>query len=236
MSEGVRGRYSQTMLRGILTSGGGSEMITALGTAGAKTFGAGTIQMTETAEKMIRPIANALALGMDGSGGAGSRALNMALGRGIGVQNVAASMAPEAIAYRSGLMATEIAEKGLIKTFGVKGASKFAMQTGSARVGMALAGEAALAAVPGLNLIFAADLAYQLAKLGGLAVKGAINFGKDAMKSMQGNINGGMFGTYKDDEVRATSRARGVMAIQNSRLNARSLLGSEGAMMAAHFG
>jgi hypothetical protein len=90
--------------------------------------------------------------------------------------------------------------------------------------------------MPGLNMIFAADLAYQLAKLGGMGVKGAINFGKDAMKSMQGNINGGMFGTYKDDEVRATSRARGVMAIQNSRLNARSLLGSEGAMMAAHFG
>jgi len=232
MSQGVRGRYSQTMMRGILTSGGGSEMITALGTAGTKTFGAGTIQMTETAEKMIRPIANALT-----ADGGANRAMNLALSRGINPQmHLAASLAPEMATYRAGMMATEIAEKGLIKTFGVKGATKFAMQTGSARVGMALAGEAALAAVPGLNLIFAADLAYQLAKLGGLAVKGAINFGKDAMKSMQGNINGGMFGTYKDDEVRATSRARGVMAIQNSRLNARSLLGSEGAMMAAHFG
>jgi len=220
------------MMRGILTSGGGSEMITALGTAGTKTFGAGTIQMTETAEKMIRPIANALAVD-----GGSNKAMNMALNRGIGLQGqLAASVAPDMVAYRTGLMATEIAEKGLIKTFGVRGAASFAMQTGSARVGMAVAGEAALAAVPGLNLIFAADLAYQLAKLGGLAVKGAINFGKDAMKSMQGNINGGMFGTYKDDEVRATSRARGVMAIQNSRLNARSLLGSEGAMMAAHFG
>ncbi len=79
-------------------------------------------------------------------------------------------------------------------------------------------------------------MAYQLAKLGGLAVKAGINFGKDGMKSMQGNMYGGMFGTYKDDEVRATSRARGVAAIQNSRLNARSLLGSEGAMMASHFG
>jgi hypothetical protein len=46
-----------------------------------------------------------------------------------------------------------------------------------------------------------------------------------------------MFGTgFKDNEVAATSRARGVMAIQNSRLNARSLLGSEASMMAAHFG
>lgn len=232
MTQGIRGRYSKTLMTGMLTSGGGTEMITGLGSAGMKTFGSGSIQMTETAERLIRPISTALA-----KDGGANRAMNMALSRGINPQmHLAASLAPEMATYRTGLMATEIAEKGLIKTFGVKGASKFAMQTGSARVGLAVAGEAALAAVPGLNLIFAADMAYQLAKLGGMAVKGAINFGKDAMKSMQGNINGGMFGTYKDDEVRATSRARGVMAIQNSRLNARSLLGSEGAMMAAHFG
>ena len=79
-------------------------------------------------------------------------------------------------------------------------------------------------------------MAYQLAKLGGKAIKGGINFGKAGMRSMEGSMYGGMFGGYKDDEVRATSRARGVSAIQNSRLNARSLLGSEGAMMAAHFG
>jgi len=232
MTEGIRGRYSQPFMRSLLTSGGGTEMITGLGSAGMKTFGSGSIKMTETAERLIRPISTALA-----KDGGANRAMNMALSRGINPQmHLAASLAPEMAAYRTGMMATQIAEKGLIKTFGVKGASKFAMQTGSARVGLAVAGEAALAAVPGLNLIFAADLAYQLAKLGGMAVKGAINFGKDAMKSMQGNINGGMFGTYKDDEVRATSRARGVMAIQNSRINARSLLGSEGAMMAAHFG
>ena len=108
---------------------------------------------------------------------------------------------------------------------------------GGAKVGMAVGARAVAAAVPGLNLIFAADMAYQLAKLGGLAVKAGINFGKDGMKSMQGNMHTGVFGAgYKDDEVRATSRARGVSAIQNSRLNARSLLGSEGAMMASHFG
>jgi hypothetical protein len=46
-----------------------------------------------------------------------------------------------------------------------------------------------------------------------------------------------MFGMgYNDTEAAATSRARGVMAIQNSRLNARSMLGSEAGMMAAHFG
>jgi hypothetical protein len=91
-------------------------------------------------------------------------------------------------------------------------------------------------ALPGINAALALDFAYQVGKLGGIAIKQGIDFSKDAMKSMQGNISGGIFGVYKDNEVAATSRARGVMAIQNSRLNARSLLGSEGAMMAAHFG
>lgn len=64
-----------------------------------------------------------------------------------------------------------------------------------------------------------------------------INFAKEAFISMQGTINKPLFGTgYVDNEVAASSRARGVMAIQNSRLNARSLLGSEASMMAAHFG
>jgi hypothetical protein len=54
---------------------------------------------------------------------------------------------------------------------------------------------------------------------------------------MKGTINKPLFGMgYKDTEVAATSRARGVMAIQNSQLNARSALGSEASMMAAHFG
>jgi hypothetical protein len=104
-------------------------------------------------------------------------------------------------------------------------------------MGVAIAGEALLAAIPGVNLIFAADLALQLGKLAGSGIKAGINFGKDAAKSMTGTMNNGIFGAgYKDNEVAATSRARGVQAIQNSRMNARSLLGAEGAMMAAHFG
>lgn len=82
-----------------------------------------------------------------------------------------------------------------------------------------------------------ATLAYDVGKGVGNAIMGGVNFSKEALKSMQGTINKPIFGAgYKDNEVAATSRARGVMAIQNSRLNARSLLGSEGAMMAAHFG
>lgn len=82
-----------------------------------------------------------------------------------------------------------------------------------------------------------ATLAYDVGKGIGNMMMGGVNFAKDALKSMQGTINKPIFGAgFKDNEVAATSRARGVMAIQNSRLNARSMLGSEGGMMAAHFG
>ena len=82
-----------------------------------------------------------------------------------------------------------------------------------------------------------ATLAYDIGKGVGNMMMGGVNFAKDAMKSMQGTLNKPIFGAgFKDNEVAATSRARGVMAIQNSRLNARSMLGSEGGMMAAHFG
>jgi hypothetical protein len=229
---GVNATKSRSFMNSLLTSGGGAEMRTAMGTSGYKTFatnvnnlmpgntggafsGIKTIQMTETAEKIIRPLSGAL------EKNASLRML--ASSRGLAARHGAASLA------------TEIVDKGILKSLGAKGAMT-AVKHGGARVGLAVAGEAALAAVPGLNLIFAADMAYQLAKLGGLAVKAGINFGKAGMKSMQGDMNSGMFGSYKDDEVRATSRARGVAAIQNSRLNARSLLGSEGAMMASHFG
>ena len=93
------------------------------------------------------------------------------------------------------------------------------------------------AALGPLNVLSTGQLMYDIGKGIGKMAVGGINFAKDAMKSMQGTINKPMFGTgFKDNEVAATSRARGVMAIQNSRLNARSLLGSEASMMAAHFG
>lgn len=99
------------------------------------------------------------------------------------------------------------------------------------------AGRIAGAALMPLNVLGTGQLIYDLAKgAGKIAAKG-VNFAKDALKSMQGTINKPMFGAgFKDNEVAATSRSRGVMAIQNSRLNARSLLGSEASMLAAHFG
>jgi hypothetical protein len=221
MTEGVRGRFSQSFMRSLLTVGGGEEMFTGMGTALGRsvTFGTGSMAMTETAEKLMKPLTQAIH-----TNDAFRMRVANSLGRAVPMTEFGAAQ-----------MSKQVIQKGFIETLGYKGAAH-AAAAGGGRVALAVGGQALLKAMPGLNMIFAADLAYQLAKLGGMAVKGAINFGKDAMKSMQGNISGGMFGTYKDDEVRATSRARGVMAIQNSRLNARSLLGSEGSMMAAHFG
>lgn len=222
--QGVRGRYSKTFMNAILTSGGGKEMVTAMGTAGMKSFGTGSIQMTDTAEKIIRPLASAMESGLERNAAFRMTAAN-ALGRAVPMTELGA-----------GRLATEVVEKGIIKTLGVRGAAQ-AASVGGVRVGAAVAGEAALAAIPGVNLVFAADIVYQLAKLAGLGVKAGINFAKDGIKSMQGTMNNDVFGNgYKDNEVAATSRARGVMAIQNSRLNARSMLGSEGALMHAHFG
>jgi len=92
-------------------------------------------------------------------------------------------------------------------------------------------------AIPGLNILATASLAYDLGKMGGEIVKSGINLARDAAKSVQGSIYKPLFGMgYVDTEAAATSRSRGVMAIQNSRLNARSMLGSEAGMMAARYG
>lgn len=130
--------------------------------------------------------------------------------------------------------AQEVLEKGLIKTLGAKGTLEFATSKAGARVAAVRGLGMASRAIP---YVGTAMLVYDLAKMGGEIVKSGINLARDAEKSLQGSFGKPTFGMgYRDTEAAATSRARGVMAIQNSRLNARSLLGSEGAMMAAHFG
>jgi len=242
-TEGMTGKYTKAFTQNILTSGGGQEMRTMMGTATEKAFGTGMIQMSDNFEKLARPLAQTIE---------GSSSLSNLLARkgitpspftSIGMSATVEGIEGAAL-HQAGLMATELTEKGFIKTLGVRGSAHAVRQVGkqagvkaAARVGMAVGGEALLAAIPGVNLVFAADLAYNLAKLAGAGVKAGINFGKEGMKSMTGTMNNGLFGNgYKDNEVAATSRSRGVSAIQNSRLNARSLLGSEGAMMHAHFG
>jgi hypothetical protein len=123
---------------------------------------------------------------------------------------------------------------GITKTLGKGSVMKLMGTKGGAAV---LGARAGLMALPGINVIATASLVYDLGQMGGELVKSGVNLAKDAVKSMRGSINKPMFGMgYKDNEIAATSRSRGVMAIQNSRLNARSMLGSEAGMMAAHFG
>lgn len=131
-------------------------------------------------------------------------------------------------------MADEALEKGVFKTLGREGVVK-ALGT---KAGAKVLGARALAmAIPGVNVVATAMMVYDLGKMAGEVVKSTINLAKDSVKSMKGTINKPMFGMgYQDTEAAATSRSRGVMAIQNSQLNARSALGHEGAMMAAHFG
>lgn len=243
--EGMTGKYSKAFTQNILTSGGGEEMRTMMGSAGMKEFGIGSIQMTDQFERLARPLAQTIEGGGAFSDFLASKGIARPFVSMEGAATAASAEAAEGfVAREAGLMATELVEKGFIKTLGVRGAIKTVGAVGAeagvkagARIGLAVGGEAMLAAIPGVNLLFAADMAYNLAKLAGYGIKAGINFSKQGLKSMTGTMNNGIMGNgYKDNEVAATSRARGVMAIQNSRMNARSLLGSEATMMHAHFG
>jgi len=130
--------------------------------------------------------------------------------------------------------AKEIAAGSVYKKFKLSGLAKLGTTKAGAKF---LGARAAAFAIPGLQFVAAASLIYDLGKLGGEIVKSGINLARDANRSLQGSMGKPLFGMgYRDSEVAATSRSRGVMAIQNSRLNARNVLGSEASMMAAHFG
>jgi len=121
--------------------------------------------------------------------------------------------------------AQALLEKGLFKELGVGGVAKFASSQYGASV---LASRGASSALKFASPIGTAMLVYDLAKMGGEIIKSGINLARDAEKSLQGSFSKPTFGMgYRDTEAAATSRSRGVMAIQNSRLNARSMLGSE---------
>lgn len=135
------------------------------------------------------------------------------------------------------------------KRYGLRGGAQLIGRQFARQGGARLAGKAAMlmGARAGLALsgvgapILAAWAAYDLAKMGVTAVghlaKGAIRTGLDAYQSYRGNMGTGIMETgFKDNSATMTSRSRGVAAIQNSRLNARSILGTEAGAMHAHFG
>lgn len=170
---------------------------------------------------------------------AASTAVNTNMATGTGARQLLTADVTEAvIGKKAGLMAgQEMLEQGLLKTYGVRGAAQIARYGG--KEGAKLVGaRVGVAALNFANPILTAAAVYDISKMAATAViGGGARFARDAMKSMQGSINKPAFGMgYVDNEVAATSRARGVAAIQNSRLNARSALGSEAGMMASHFG
>jgi hypothetical protein len=170
---------------------------------------------------------------------AASTAVNTNMATGTGAKNFLTADVTEAvIGKKAGLMAgQEMLEQGLLKTYGVRGAAQIARYGG--KEGAKLVGaRVGVAALNFANPILTAAAVYDISKMAATAViGGGARFARDAMKSMQGSINKPAFGMgYVDNEVAATSRARGVAAIQNSRLNARSALGSEAGMIASHFG
>lgn len=138
--------------------------------------------------------------------------------------------------YATKEAAQTVLESGLYKTLGRKGIQQLALKGGAKGAGL-LGARVASLAIPGLQVVGAISLLYDLGNMAGQVVKSGINLARDAAKSIQGSINKPLFGMgYRDTEAAATSRMRGVMAIQNSRLNARSMLGSEAGMLAAHYG
>lgn len=149
-----------------------------------------------------------------------------ALGKGI--------VGAQGTALTGEVAAQSILKEGVLKTLGFKGG----MEALGTKSGAKVLGMRAFAqALPGINLIATAALVYDVGRLGGELIKSGINLASDAEKSLQGSFSKPVFGMgYRDTEAAATSRSRGVMAIQNSRLNARSALGSEASMMSAHFG
>ena len=137
-----------------------------------------------------------------------------------------------AIAQKLGFEGGEKVGAKVVGKLVEKGAYKLA-----AKAGAALAVQAVPVVGQIVGAVLLADLAMDVGKLGVEVFKSGVDFAKEAAISYKGSINKGVMGMgYRDNTVAATSRARGVQAIQNSRLNARSVLGSEAGAMHAHFG
>lgn len=186
--------------------------------------------------------------GASGFGGVAGLADEALKGAGVAEQTFAKtfvkSFGKEGLTLKSGTLISGTEEaatkflrstggKSFFREIGLKATAKLATEG----AGKMVAARALAFAVPGLNIVATAAMAYDIGAMVGEGVKSAINLAKDAQKSMKGSISKPLFGMgYRDTEAAATSRARGVMAIQNSQLNARSALGSEAGLMAAHFG
>lgn len=156
---------------------------------------------------------------------------------------ITAEQAAGKIGFEGGANAIKAAFATGEKRFLAGGAERVAGSLGAKVAGGAVAGETALAlgargalaAIPFVNAAMLAWTAYDITRA---LVPGSARMATDAFKSYTGWGSRQMFArnTFRINDATLTSRSRGVMAIQNSRLNARSILGSEAGGMAAYFG
>lgn len=146
--------------------------------------------------------------------GAGAGAL-----RGIGIT---ADQAAGKVTMKEGISAI----RGALKTPGGKAVAT----KGAAALGIRAVGNVAPVVAP----LFWLWTAYDIAKA---VIPRAPEFAAEVYTSYTGWGNRRMFGApFKTNEAAITSRQRGVMAIQNSRMNARNVIGSEASGVAAYFG
>ncbi|HJS83615.1 MAG TPA: hypothetical protein VJ742_12350 [Nitrososphaera sp.] len=166
-----------------------------------------------------------------------SRQMAMKMGRDHFIRGAARGEAWARPVYQAA--GREFGEK-----LGIKGATKGLAQVATkqgAKAGFRGAAAVGLMAIDGPlpigDAIAAAMLAYDIGKMAASIGSGTVKLAGDAYNSYTGGMNSPILGgVFKDTEAAMTARSRGVMAIQNSRLNARSVLGAEAGQMAAHFG
>jgi hypothetical protein len=150
---------------------------------------------------------------------------HLALG---GMEHAGGKLIVSETGKRAGVGALKSGLGKAIEAGGAKAGVRFGSAIGMKAVGMA---------IPGVNVLMAAMMVHDIAQMGMELVKGGADLAKDGIVSMKGSIDKPVMGMgFRDNEIAATSRARGVQAIQNSRLNGRSILGSEAASAFAHYG
>lgn len=189
---------------------------------------------------------------LDAAGGANTLAARQAItnsvrsrvsGRVMGFMDAATEMGRARSLLGAGTGAEQAAAryymKGLTNPAAIAGAEKAVASFGAEGAMGAVTRFAPIAAkgMKFLPVIGNALMIRDAIKITGAAVGGLVKTGMEAAQSIKGSIDRPLFGMgYRDNEVASTSRQRGVMAIQNSQLNARSMLGSEAAGLHAHFG
>lgn len=156
----------------------------------------------------------------------GSQAARIAGQTGLESGITGLQTAAREMAERTGSTAFRTGVEGGVNAF--RGGNMAARVVGSRGASVALR-----AAGPVGMVLLAHDVAMMAGKVVARTGRTLVEAGNNLVAPLNKGVMGG---TYTDNAVAATARQRGVMAISNSRLNMRSVLGSEASMLAAHFG